>query len=516
MNMINFNDFKQQAVGFRTGPSAQAPKKTTKFAIFRFNDPHGNTDLLTGMFEAGKIFRAKHQLDKDTICITASGGDNVSGGDVGKNNFVFNLMDNIAQVEVSAVGNHELDATSKGFYEAAKDTRINFIATNVELDSDNPLRNMIKKSLIKEKNGVKYGFVGAMPIDFEKCTKKASQEGIEVEDFDDTVESLQEEIDELKAQGVNKIFLLSHVGYETDKKLAQALDGVDVIIGGHTHSVVDGAKSGENLVRSKSGEPVIITQTGENGKYYGLLDVEFDENGILTSVTNSLQGSTMTAKSPVVEYVKKQKLGESPVVGKITKIDKMPKNRRIESCAWTDWLADSMRAEMKTDIAIVNAANTRKVPQEGTLTQRDVSESSPMKNRLLKTTITQKQLVQATKDASRQSMSDFEGSPGLLHFSGVKYKIDKSGNLLEMSVLDKTGKYQKIDINNPSDTIVYSATYDDFVAKAGGEYPALAPKEGVKTEKFEFDKDETMIKYLSRPEVKDNIQITDDKRLEIV
>ena len=73
-----------------------------------------------------------------------------------------------------------------------------------------------------------------------------------------------------------------------DKKLAQSLDGVDIIVGGHSHDKIKGAKEGENLVRSKSGEPVIILQTGENAENYGILDVEFDTNGILKSVSNSV------------------------------------------------------------------------------------------------------------------------------------------------------------------------------------------------------------------------------------
>ena len=511
MNMITFNDFKKQIV-FPQPKMSEPIGKTTKFAIFRYNDPHGNTDVATGMYQACKAFKQKHSLDKDTISITASGGDNVSGGDVAKNRFVFDLMDNLAGVEVSAVGNHELDATSNGFYEAIKGKNIKFVATNVELDDDNPLNQVIKKSLIQEKNGVKYAFVGAMPIDFTACTKKDAQKGIEVEDFDDTVESLQEEIDKLKAQGINKIFLVSHVGYDTDKKLAQALDGIDVIIGGHTHTVVDGVVEEENYVKSKSGEPVLITQTGENGKYYGLVDVEFDENGILVNTNYKLANSQMTSKSPIVEFIKEKHLGKSPVVKNIAEVDPMPQNRRNTPCAWTDWLADSMRSEMNVDIAIVNAANTRKVPQQGALTQRDVEESSPMKNKLLTTTITQKDLVGAVRQAAKETMSNSDGEPGLLHISGATYKIDKQGNLLEMYYIDKKGKKTKIDIDNPSSKVKYSACYDNFVATEGGEYPLLAPKTKVK--EFDFDKTKTMLDYLAKQ--KDGLVITDDKRIEIL
>ena len=56
-------------------------------------------------------------------------------------------------------------------------------------------------------------------------------------------------------------------------------------------------------------------------------------------------------------------------------------------------MADSMKNELGTDIAIINSANIRKVPQIGTITENDITESAPMKNKLIKTKLTQKQLV---------------------------------------------------------------------------------------------------------------------------
>lgn len=511
-NFLSLSQFKD--LTFKNNAVLSA-KPADKLSIYYYNDTHGNSDQMAGLLESAKAFKQKNQLNKDTVSFVLSAGDNVSGGNNDKNGFIYDLMQNMMGVDVSAIGNHEMDATPDGFYEEIKDKKMQFVATNVDFEDNHPLNNVVKKSIIKEQNGQKYGFIGTMPLDFALRTKEDSKKGLEIDDFDDTVENLQEEIDELKKQGVNKIILMSHSGYETDKKFAKALDGVDVIIGGHSHSVVDGAVNNENMVMSKSNEPVIITQAGENGKYYGILEAEFDSNGIIKKVGNKLFENVNTKKSPTVEYIKDKSLGESPVVAQIDKIDPMPKNRRNEPCAWTDLVADSMRSELKTDIAIVNAANTRKVPQEGKLTRRDIEESSPMKNKLLKTTITQKQLVDAIKQAAKETMSDKEGVPGLLHVSGVKYKIDKQGNLLEMSVLDKNGNYSPIDINNPSQDVKYSACYDDFVAKEqGGEYPLLAPKFAV--ENFDFDKDETLARHLSKLTNKDNLVVTDDKRIEIV
>ena len=58
---------------------------------------------------------------------------------------------------------------------------------------------------------------------------------------------MQKEIDSLKEKGVNKIIVLSHAGYNADVELAQSVEGIDVIIGGHTHNLIKGIK--ENKVK---------------------------------------------------------------------------------------------------------------------------------------------------------------------------------------------------------------------------------------------------------------------------
>ncbi len=486
------------------------PNNKNRVYVYYINDTHGNSDQIAGLINGAKEFK---EATEGSQALIVSGGDNSSGGDVKKNSFIFDLMQDLIGVDASGVGNHENDAGAEGFSEALKGKKMPFIATNVKFENE-ALNKLVKKSQIIEKNGEKYGLVGTMPIDFKLCTKEKVQKGIEVDDFDNTIKHLQEEIDKLRKQGINKIILLSHTGYETDKQLAQKLDGADIIIGGHSHTVVEGAKEGENLVKSKSGEPVIITQAGENGKYFGILEVEFDDKGVLTKVKNRLTENKNRERSPIIEYIKDKVLGKSKTIGKLTYVEPMPENRRITPCGWTCTMADSMKEELGVDIALINSANIRKVPKCGNLTERDITESAPMKNNLLITKITQKQLTEAIRNAAKQSFSSQNGEPGLIQCSGVSYKIDKKGNLLELNIIDKEGKKTPVDINNPSEEITYSAAYDTFMAQANGETPELAPKFEVK--QLDYDKDKTMTDYLSKMPNVNNIQIRYDNRIEIV
>lgn len=507
-NSITLPHFSMQQYMLHTKPI-----NPSRLSIFYYNDTHGNSDSMAGVINSANKFQKDSQRSASASFIL-SAGDNCSGGDANKNEFIFDLMQNIMGVDVSAVGNHEIDAAIDGFHDAAKNNQVTFIATNVTFDDSKKMNEVIKKSIIKEKNGVKYGFIGTMPIDFKMCTKEDVQKGLEVMDYEHTLAALQSEINNLRAQGVNRIIMLSHVGYDTDRKLASELDGVDVIIGGHTHNVIEGAKYGENIIKSKSGEPVIITQGGENGKYYGILDVEFDDKGVLSKIGNQLTPATTIAKSPVVEYIKSQKLGKSPHVGTIKEAQPLPPNRRIEPCGWTEVMADSMRSELDGDIALINSANIRKVPKAGDLTERDILESAPMKNRLYKAKLTQKQIVEAVKNAAKNTMTAQDGYPGLLQGSGFTYKIDDTGDLLEFYIIHKDGTKEAIDISNPSEDITYVTIFDNFTAKPDGEYSELVPKFGF--QEFDFDKDVTMSRYLSKLPDKEDLVFKPDGRLEII
>lgn len=483
---------------------------TTKLKIFYTNDWHGQTDNMGATLGASLQFDSSTKGQNiDTLKLSA--GDSWSGGNEKKNKLILNLM-NYMGFDASTIGNHELDAGSKKFVDTIKGTNATkFVSSNLKTSSGQNISGVVS-SLIEEKNGNKYGIIGLSPLDLKTVVATEKIPDLNVLDFEQTVKNTQAEINKLRANGINKIIILSHIGKDLDQKLAAQLDGVDIIVGGHSHDKIEGAKEGENLLRSKSGEPVIILQTGQNADNYGILDVEFDKNGILTRVANSVV-ETNKSKNSIIDNIRDSEIGSSPQIATIKEIDPMPENRKITPSAWTAKIADSMREALNTDIAIINSANIRKVPQIGKLTERDVEESAPMKNRLIKTQMSEEQIVSAIKSAAYRSFGAVDSYPGLLQCSGIKYSADTNGNLLFLSFIDKNGNETQIDVNNPSKTKMYSVALDSFLAN-GQEYPDMKPKGQI--QEFDFDKDKTMIDYLKKQQDKDSLVIKDDGRVKIV
>ncbi|MEH6564291.1 MAG: 5'-nucleotidase C-terminal domain-containing protein [Halopseudomonas sp.] len=206
-------------------------------------------------------------------------------------------MMNTVCFDAFALGNHEFDDSDAGlkvFLDAlaTDDCATPVLAANVKPAVGTPLApvaqdDYIKPYIIKEVDGRQVGIVG---IDIKGKTENSSRP-LETTLFLDEKQAAQEAIDNLKEQGVEHIILLTHQGYENDKALAADLSGVDVIIGGDSHSLlgdfesVGYASSGPypTEVTNLDGNKVCIGQAWEYSKVFGLMQVKFDAAGVVES-----------------------------------------------------------------------------------------------------------------------------------------------------------------------------------------------------------------------------------------
>ncbi len=482
--------------------------QNAKLSIFHINDLHGQIDNVSSICLASKKFDSLDNQNVDRIKL--SGGDNICGNDHKKNQMVSYLL-NVLGITASSVGNHEFDGGAQALSDFQKNTKTKFLSANLNIPENSPNEH-IQSSTVKEINGTKYGIIGLTTIELPTSVRHPELlGGAEIQNLEETINSVQKEVNTMKENGVQRIILLPHMGYELDKEVARKTTGIDVIVSGHSHDIIEKTVSGENYVFSKTNEPVLIVQAGDNGRYYGVCDIEFDENGVIKKATNNLY-KTENKKSPLINHLIDSTLGKSPVIANVSKTVENPKNRRIEANGWSNIIVDSMTAELGVDIALINAANIRKVPALGNLTERMVTETTPYGNKLVKTTITEAELVEALKFACK-SITHPSGNPGLLLPSNLKFDVDKDGNLMNLRY-SKGGIEQKIDIENPTDK-VYSIVIDEFLFK-NEEYKPLNLKYDY--EIFDFDKDKTAIDYIKK--LTNNgekpLEIKDDGRVRIL
>ena len=213
-------------------------------------------------------------------------------------------MLNTVCFDAYTLGNHEFDKGDtglKGILDRLKAGACNtaVLSANVKFGANSALNasrapNLVKPSTIIERGGNKIGIVG---LTIAQKTKASSSPDKDTE-FEDEATAAQREIDKLQAQGVKRIVLLSHIGYGYDKTLAAKLRGVDVIVGGDSHTLLGpdamttigiGSPAGAYPTRAtdKEGKPVCIVQAWEYSQVVGELKVQFDKNGVVTECTGT-------------------------------------------------------------------------------------------------------------------------------------------------------------------------------------------------------------------------------------
>ncbi len=468
----------------------KSPQQDTfEMSVGYFNDLHGQTN---------NMLRILSGLKGD---LKFSGGDNGIGDEKNKavNNAVIKFM-NLAGINGSALGNHELDTKQNDFVDTVSKFNGNYFAVNLkqdlsEEDDHAELNNALKRSAVVEVNGEKVGVVGATPIDLlARVTHPSYHRDCYVEDLDDTIEEIQKEIDALKEQGVNKIFLLSHMGLDTDKIAAQKLDGVDVIIGGHTHELIKDIKEGENLLYSKSGEPVIITEAGKNGNYFGKLNLTFDKDGVIVRAQNNLGKTSLFDKNMINQYIINEILGAPEEVGYIKEVV-APPSSLIEENAHANFMCDAMKYELDTDIAVWNNSGTRSYFKPGVIDTRDIKDIAPFEDRISVADVSEKKLVDYFKHAIENTYRSQGNKPGLLAVSGMNYTVDpKAGKLVGMNFVDNDGNEHKIDVENPREDKSYKVVMDSFMMFDGADLDVLSPKE--ECVNYPFNKDFLACEYI--------------------
>ncbi len=510
---------KQDSFTYSTVNSNKSPdypkspiKKPVDVSIFYIADIHGKMTNMERIASVAKRFDAMNS-DKDNIKLKLASGDILLGSNPMTNKVASNFLD-WAGITVNALGNHELDATPEALAESIKDSKYSLLAANVTVKSGSPLEGKIKKSIIEEHNGEKFGIIGTAPSDvLERVGTRESLEDIKVDDADKTIKKVQEEINNLKSQGINKIILVSHLGKEIDKKLAQQTDGVDIILGGHTHDLYKGLKENNNLLYSKSGHPVLLTQIGKDGEFAGILNVSFDEDGHIVKAQNNVtRTGTFTRTLPFKTAVESI-IGKPEVLATIKSAPPAPKERLVSNNPHGNFIVDAMRSELGTDIAILNAGNIRGFFAQGELDSRRINDVTPFEDKMMICSLSEKQIVDAIKVGAKSFLHP-DHKPGILLVSGLEYKINDKGDLLDLTYTDKQGLKSKIDINNPSTTRKFTVACDDFFALGGDNYLPVNPNPDYIVKKFDVDKNVYTANYVKKQN--GPIEIKEDNRIEIV
>lgn len=498
--------------------------KLTHTSWFYVNDVHGKMTNMERIYNMTKEFDATPAAKIAPAFWNKNTGDvskfKVASGDIilGANyihNQVANKFLDWSGFIASALGNHELDVVEPGnLAKLLSDSKYKMLAANVDIKEGSPLVGKIQKSMVVERDGEKYGLIGIAPEDMlERVKMNNTLKDFSVKNDDETIKIVQDEVNKLQAQGINKIIVLSHEGTKKDQRLAQETSGIDLIFGAHTHDLIEGLQEGVNLFTSKSGEPVILTQAGKDGENVGILNVDFDENGVVKKAQNNVIKTKNYNRPLFVKDSVEDIIGKPEIIGKVKAAVAPPEQRLIENNPHGNLIADAMRNELGTDIAILNAGNIRGNFSEGTVDSRLISDITPFEDKMWIIGLSEKQIVDAI-NVGLKSLTKSSNKPGILLVSGLKYKANKQGELLDLEFIDKNNQLHKIDVKNPDPNKKYTVAADDFFATGGDGYLESNKNPDFVLQKFDMDKNKLACDYIKKMD--QPMEIKDDHRIEII
>ena len=433
----------------------------------------------------GGIARVKTKIDERRAELTGAGanvlvldaGDQFQGSlfyTTYKGKDTAEFMNGIG-FDAMAVGNHEFDDGPEALQAFIDMVQFPVISGNTIAGANSPVAGKITPHVVKEIGGEKIGIVSVLATD----TVETSSPGPTVLILDE-IEYLKEAVAALEAEGVNKIVLLSHVGYTKDQEIAAAVDGIDVIVGGHSHTLLsntDEKASGPypTMVKSPSGNDVPVVTAYAYSKYVGDLAVTFDDGGKVVSAEGApvlLDASVKPDEGFLARIAELgapiEELKAKPVAMSNGVIEGSREVCRAMECAMGNLVADAMLARVADQgitLAIQNGGGLRASIDEGEITMGEVLTVLPFQNALATFQLKGSDVVAALENGLSKLE---EGAGRFPQVAGMKYSFDKDAPAGERvkSVMVKDGDgFAPIDMEK-----VYGVVTNDYMRSGGDGY----------------------------------------------
>lgn len=388
---------------------------------------------------------------------------------------------NLMKFDAMTVGNHEFDEAEDGLASFLDKVKFPVVTANVLPSHKSKIGDRIKPSIVLDLGGQKIGIVGAVAND----TPELSSPGPDILIGED-VATITSAVDELKKQGLNKIVALTHVGYPRDLAAIAKIPDVDVVVGGHSHSLLSNTDEKAEgpyptMVDNPGGYKVPVVQAGSYSKYLGDLVVTFDDSGVVKAAKGDpiLVDFSIKPDEAVVARVKElakpiEELRTKIVAKTEAPIDGSRENCRAKECEMGSLVADALLDRVKgqgVTIAITNGGGLRASIDAGDVTMGEVITVLPFQN-----TVATFQLKGADiRAALENGVSQVEEGGGRFpQVAGLKFSFDRSkpaGSRL-VSIQVKEGDAFKL--LDPEKT--YSLVSNNFMRGGGDGYAVFKSK----------------------------------------
>lgn len=455
-----------------------------KLVILHTNDTHSTIDPLSdgtgGVLQRKAIIDSIRNVEKNVILVDA--GDVVQGttyfkyfkGDV-----EYPLMD-LMGYDIRILGNHEFDNGMESLAKYYKETKGVPLSANYDFKGTE-LDGIFQPYLIREVAGKKIGFIG-INIDPASIISQKNIDG----EYKEVIPVANEIASKLKKEeGCEMVIVISHIGYITgnektsDIDLAQSSKDIDLIIGGHSHTLIDPSQPEEtpSLIQNSEGKQVRVAQTGKQGRFLGKLSVDLDRlplsdgdmiNYELIPVTDRFPQEDYDSR--IIEFLKPYKeavdsinnvvIGFSEYELEKSRTGGLPNLTADFGYIYGEEIVDSLRKQgidiPKLDLAIMNVGGIRHHMAEGPITEGQILSTYPFSNHFVLIGVKGDDLIEAMRVSASKG--------GEAVSANVRVVTDENGNLKRVVVDGKEVDPEK----------EYIISTIDYVAEGNDDLTSLA------------------------------------------
>ena len=386
--------------------------------ILSINDPHAAIEQFPRLGFVADSLRA---LYPDLLILSA--GDNRSGDPV---NDMFEIpaypmvaLMNQVGFHATAVGNHEFDSNQYGLARLITLSAFSTLCANMEPD---PKFNMhVKPYQIFDAGGVSVGVLGVTALGSMGTPESHPTRMTDIR-FMDPLETIKKY--EFLREKCDVVLLLSHLGYETDVKFSAELPWVDIIVGGHSHTQLDGGEIHNGI---------LITQNSKNLPFATHSTLVIKDQKIVEKKAEriALKGQTAVNKT-LAELVRY--FSENPAFKRALAVAETPMNKEELGCM----VCDAYLAETGADLSYQNAGGVRVEAHEtGDMTVGDVMKMDPFQNDAVEVFCTGKELADMLISCYNNDKQRF---PYVGGFTCEVTYDPADGKVKKLVLLDKAGK----------------------------------------------------------------------------
>ncbi|HOG64548.1 MAG TPA: bifunctional UDP-sugar hydrolase/5'-nucleotidase [Spirochaetota bacterium] len=434
----------------------------SSFTILHFGDLHGHlhplkrtegkTDIESGGIARliGGLKAAKQAAGPDSLILY--NGDTIQGTTFStffKGEVSFGLLDGVIDYMVPGV--HDFDYGQQNFINLTGKAKFKVLSANIFNKDAKPFTG--SDYVIKDFNGIKVGIFGLTVRITEILQPTRNIDGLT---FGAVEEAARSMVQMMRSQGVDFIVALTHQGLEEDKKLARAVDGINLIVGGLSHTI---------LTNGFLVFDTWIAHAGYRGEHFGSVTVRYDKGkkqilSVTTSVvdvTPEIPADPEVAKV-VEKYTKELKSKLDVVVSKTDVLLEGSRNKvRGNETNLGNLLADVLQRETGAEMCLINSGVIRASINPGPIKIADVLNVLPYPNNVSTVRLSGKTIYRIIE----KSAATNPGEGRFLQVSrGLQYKI-RGRTLAEL-------KFNGKDIE---ENRIYTVATSDFLADGGDNYP---------------------------------------------